>query len=144
MAVVNLRAPTEVTARFVAPIITTTSSLVLENPVNSGQMYRITKLNLRGLTGLEPGYFAGYNGFPGGVTVSFVQNGAVLGQLGTFIKYGQSHEVTIAGSTFNPTGFFTFYLEEGVSLVVEFGPNANPIASLAAQVTYEVIGAPTV
>jgi hypothetical protein len=50
----------------------------------------------------------------------------------------------MAGSTFNPTGFFSFYLEEGVSLVVEFGPNANPIASLAAQVTYEVIGAPTV
>jgi hypothetical protein len=144
MATVNLRAPTEVTARFVGPIITKTSSpLALLNPVNSGQIYRINKFTLYGLTGLEPGYFVGFNGFPGGILVSLVKNGVRLGQLGTFLTYGSSSVVTDSGNYDSPPGFITFYLEEGVGIEVAFDSSADSTASLAAHINYEVIGAPT-
>jgi hypothetical protein len=150
MLPVNLRRPQEVTGTQITKIITYTDTTILTNPPKSGQIYRLNALTATALTGevtqiLLPWIGPETKGYGGaGVILNLVRNGSVLGNIAVVLIYTHYNDVL----NYTPQYFGTYYngfvyIEEGVSLEVEWGPDDLDNPSFQVVVNYEIIGAPS-
>jgi hypothetical protein len=143
MAAVNLKAPTEVTAKHLVKLITKSDSRVLLNPHGSGQIYRITRFDLAAKDG-QITVSTVLSGFSQGVTAYISRNGAETGQLAAWLlSLSSTDNLLVHSKNFDIVGYTYIYLEEGNSIEIVFRDDAAAEASLEVAINYEVIGAPT-